>query len=139
MFITNLDEIVPILRERLRDYLILKLSIDEHAKKFPCFVHDDHNPSMHFNPKTNDQTVTCFSCGAKADIFAAAAHIEGLPENGPDWVTVTIPHLAELLEIPLKTGEPTVEDKEKLKLYRLAQDISDLLTTTTYNQDYLRS
>ena len=137
MYIKNLDEVVPVIRERLRDYLVLKLGIDKNAKKFPCFVHDDHDPSMHFNPKTHDQTVTCFSCGAKADIFSAAAHIEGLPESGPDWVTMTVPHLAELLEIPVQSGTVSATDKEKLKLYKLAQDITDLLSGTTINQDYI--
>ena len=136
-YITNVDEVVPALRERLRDYLVLKLGIEPNAKRFRCFVHEDNDPSMYFNPKTGDQTVTCFACGAKADIFAAAAHLEGLPDNGPDWVTTTIPHLAELLEIPVQTGEPTAADREKLKLFKLAQDIADLLATTTLNQDYL--
>lgn len=137
MYITNIDEAVPALRERLRDYLVLKLGIDPHAKSIKCFIHNDSNPSMHFNPKTNDQTVHCFSCGAQADIFAAASHLEGLPENGPDWITTTIPHLAELLKIPIQTGETSVADREKLKLYRLAEDIAMMLSTTVRNQEYL--
>lgn len=139
MFITNVDEVVPALRERLRDYLVLKLGIEPNVKRFRCFVHDDSDPSMYFNPKTSDQTVHCFACGAKADIFAAAAHIEGLPDNGPDWITTTIPHLADLLDISIQTGKPSAQDKEKLKLFKLAQDMSDLLATTTENQDYLES
>lgn len=129
MYVTNLDEVVPILRGRLRDYLGLKLGdIPEGKKKFRCFVHDDRGtPNMCFNPKSGDETVHCFSCGATLDIFAAANHLESLPSNGPEWVTETIPHLCELLEIKLAMGEPTLHDQEKAKLYRLAQDISDIL------------
>lgn len=136
-FITNLEEVIPVLRERLRDYLTLKLDLGPGDKKFKCFLHDDNNPSMYFNPKTGEQTVHCFSCGGSADIFSACAHIEGMPGIGPEWVTETIPHLAQLLKVPLQAGEPTNRDKEKLKLYKLGSDISDILGTTTLNRDYL--
>jgi len=123
MFITNLDEVVDILRIRLRDYLVIKLGIRANARKFKCFVHNDNDPSMHFNPKNNDQTVKCFSCNWSGDIFACAAQIENLPNSGPEWATTTIPALAETLGIPLKLGEPSQNDKEKARLYKLNQDI----------------
>ena len=65
------------------------------GNKFKCFAHDDTNPSMSFNPKTNYETVKCFSCGWHGDIFDAAAEIESLPKNGPEWVVETLPALAE--------------------------------------------
>ena len=60
MYITNLEEVVHVLRSRLRDYLVIKLGIRANARKFKCFVHNDNDPSMYFNPKTDDQTVKCF-------------------------------------------------------------------------------
>ena len=138
MYITNIEEVVPLLRSRLRDYLSLKLGIDPETKVFKCFVHEDHNPSMHFNPKTNDETAHCFSCDSTIDIFSACSHIEGMPSSGPEWITETIPHLANLLGIELRIGEPTFADKEKVKLYKLAQDISDVLANSDENVEYLK-
>ncbi len=131
MYITNIDEVVPILRSRLRDYLTLKLKIRSNARRIKCFVHNDNDPSMHFNPKSNDETVKCFSCGWSGDIFAAAAHLENLPSSGPEWVTETIPKLCEDLEIQVKLGQPTSMDKEKMKHYKLCQDIFDILSDST--------
>ncbi len=95
MYITNLDEVVPVLRGRLRDYLVLKLGIRANARKIKCFAHGDEDPSMHFNPKNDDETVKCFSCGWSGDIFAAAAHLENLPSSGSEWITQTIPALCD--------------------------------------------
>ena len=63
MYITNLDELVPMLRGKLREYLSQKLNLRSNARKIKCFVHDDSDPSMYFNPKTDDETIKCFSCG----------------------------------------------------------------------------
>lgn len=127
MYIQNLDEVLPILRGRLRDYLTLKLGLRSNAKKFSCFVHKDGEPSMWFNPKTHEETVHCFGCGADLDLFGCAEKIDGLPSSGPEWITETIPALCELLEIPLKIGEVSIADKERLRLLKIAQDISDCL------------
>ena len=123
MFITNIDEVVPLLRSRLRDYITLKLGTRANARKIKCFVHNDTNPSMHFNHKNNDETVKCFSCGWSGDIFAVAAHIDNLPSSGPEWITHTIPKLCKELEIPIKLGELSPVDKERMKQYKICQDI----------------
>lgn len=62
MYIQNLDEVLPLLRGKLREYLTLKLDLRSNAKKFQCFVHHDSEPSMYFNPKTHEETVHCFGC-----------------------------------------------------------------------------
>lgn len=133
MYITNVDEVVPILRQKLREYLVKKLNIRSNARKFKCFVHNDSNPSMHFNPKNNEETVKCFSCGWSGDIFAAAAHLENLPSSGAEWVTETIPKLAKELDLQVKLGAPTQRDKERLKAYKLCQDINDIMTSNKNN------
>lgn len=139
MYITNLDEVVPVLRSRLKDYLSLKLGIRANARKIKCFVHQDNDPSMHFNPKNNDETVKCFSCGWSGDIFAAAAHLENLPSSGSEWITQTIPQLCKTLNIEVKLGQVTSADKERLKHLKLCQDISDILATKgTTNTEYIK-
>jgi DNA primase catalytic core len=149
MYVTNLDEVLPLLRGKLREYLGTKLGIRANARKFKCFAHDDSDPSMCFNPKTHDETVKCFSCGWTGDIFAAAAVLDNLPEAGSEWITETIPSLCTLLEIPIRLGEPTPADKEKARIYKLAQDIADILSgenaeenpyikDRNWNQDYLQ-
>lgn len=139
MYITNLDEVVPVLRGRLRDYLVLKLGIRANARKIKCFVHNDQDPSMHFNPKSDDETVKCFSCGWHGDIFAAAAHLENLPSSGSEWITQTIPSLCKTLGIEIKLGETTAADRERLKHLKLCQDIADILASKgTPNVQYIK-
>jgi DNA primase catalytic core len=133
VYITNTDEVIPLLRVKLPEYLIKKGVMDLGDKKFCCIVHSDHDPSMHLNPKTNYETAHCFSCGATIDIFTAASHLENMPASGAEWMTVTIPHLAELLEIDLQTGEPSPRDAEKLKLYKIAQDIANIIEDPAYH------
>jgi len=138
MYITNLEEVVPQLRDNLRNYLNIKLNIRSNARKIKCFVHEDNDPSMHFNPKTNDQTVKCFACGWSGDIFAAAAAIEELPSSGPEWLSVTIPSLCDTLDIPIKIGEPSSADKEKAKLQKLLQDTADIILDKGNNPEYAK-
>jgi DNA primase len=128
MYITNIDEVVGILRSKLKDYLTKKLNLDASSNKLKCFAHDDKDPSMHFNPKTGNETVKCFSCGFTGDIFTCANHLENLPLNGPDWLHTTIPSLCEYLDIAYSPGELSIFDREKINLYKLAQDISDILS-----------
>ena len=138
MYVTNVDEVVPILRSRLRDYITLKLGTRSNARKIKCFVHNDSNPSMHFNPKNNDETLKCFSCGWSGDIFAAAAHIDNLPSTGPEWITHTIPTLCKELGIKIKLGEPTLADKEKIKQYKLCQDIHDIASNYSVGNEFIQ-
>ena len=138
MYITNLEEVVPQLRGSLREYLVSTLGIRANARKFKCFIHDDNDPSMYFNPKTGDQTVKCFACGWSGDIFAAAAAIENLPSSGPEWLSVTIPSLCNTLDIPIKIGEPSAADREKAKLQKLLQDAADILCDKGEEIDYLK-
>lgn len=140
MYITNIDEVVPVLRARLRDYLTLKLGTRSNARKIKCFVHNDSNPSMHFNPKNDNETIKCFSCGWSGDIFAAAAHLDNLPSSGSEWITQTIPQLCQALDIQIKLGEPSPLDKERMRQFKLCQDIHDIITNSEYlNKDYVES
>ena len=128
MYITDIDEVVALLRAKLPEYIELNVKDDFSLnKKFKCFVHDDNHPSMALNPKTANETVKCFSCGFHGDIFTVAEHFEGLPTSGPEWLTVTIPTLCDKLDIKYSPGTLSQADKERIALYKLAQDISDIL------------
>lgn len=139
MYITDINEIVTLLRSKLPEYLQLKLSDEfKYNKKFKCFAHEDNDPSMHLNPKTSNETVKCFSCGFYGDIFTCAEHFDNLPINGPEWLKVTIPTLCEELDIDFSIGELSQQDKERLSLYKIAQDISDILASQKSSTiDYL--
>jgi DNA primase catalytic core len=128
MYITDTDEIVSLLRSKLEEYLVLKLKIDlSSTKKFNCFAHEDSNPSMHLNPKTGFETVKCFSCGFHGDIFTCANEIEDLPLNGVEWLKYTLPTICQDLGISYSPGTLNAEDKERISLFKIAQDISDVL------------
>ena len=128
MYITDTDEVIALLRSKLPEYLLKKLPAGtDLSKKFHCFAHDDTNPSMGLNPRTNNETVKCFSCGFSGDIFTCAEYFDQLPLSGPEWLTITIPTLCDILDIPYSPGVLSEEDKERIKLFKLAQDISDVL------------
>jgi DNA primase len=130
MYITDVDEVIPLLRSKLRDYLVIKLGLRANARKIKCFAHSDSDPSMHFNPKTNDETVKCFACGWTGSIFDAAHYLDGLPLTGPEWIIETIPRLCEILDIQVKLGERnSAADTAKYRLKKLTQDITDILVS----------
>lgn len=138
MYIKNASEIIPILRGRLSDYLCQVGALEPGQTKMLCPIHQDSTPSMVLNPKANYEVAHCFSCGANVDIFRAANIYEQLPETGGGWMTETVPVLAKRFEIPIEAGEISSLDREKLKLYKLAQDIADIIESPVYRStDYL--
>ena len=139
MYITDTDEVVALLRTKLSDYLQLKLGKDySHNKRFRCFAHDDNDPSMHLNPKAHNEAVKCFSCGYYGDIFTVANTLDQLPLNGPEWLTYTLPKLCEDLSINYSPGELTADQKLRLATFKLAQNISDILSSQySKSIDYL--
>lgn len=141
MYISNVEELVEALRPRLKDYLLSKLGDVANSKVFKCYVHEDDTPSMAYNPKTGNTTVHCFSCGATHDIFSAASHFDNLPATGADWVTQTLPALAEAFSIQVKMGEPSPTEKERSKLYKLNADITALLehSQSTVAAEYMKT
>lgn len=127
MYITNVEDVIPILRTKLPEYLEKHGVVKGAEKKFCCLVHSETTPSMVLNPKTGYETAHCFGCNATMDIFAAANMIENLPSSGAEWITETLPSLCDQLGIEVKTGAPGPQDEEKMKLHKLAQDITTIL------------
>ena len=138
MYITNKEELVDALKPRLRDYLTMMVGEEAQKKQFCCYVHEENTPSMAYNPKTGNTTVHCFGCGVSHDIFDACEHLEGLPARGPEWITQTLPHLAEKLGVEVRLGEPSPADRAKGKLYKLCSDIAKILSGTTSHLEYLK-
>lgn len=138
MYITNAEELVEELKPRLREYLTLMLGEEAQKNKICCYVHNEKTPSMYYNPKTAFTTVHCFGCGASHDIFGAAAELENLPTRGPEWMTQTLPHLAEKLGVEVQLGEPSAGDRARGKLFKLAADIAGVLSTSTTHLEYLQ-
>lgn len=138
MYITNVEELVEELKPKLREYLTLMIGDEAQKKSFCCYVHDEKSPSMAYNPKTGYTNVHCFGCGVTHDIFDACAELEGLPAKGPDWVTQTLPHLAEKLGVEIRMGESTPADRARSKLFKLANDMSMILSTTNSHLEYLQ-
>lgn len=130
MYVTNVDELVEALKPKLQQYLETKIGDEVQKKKFKCYVHEDSTPSMAFNPKTGNTTVHCFGCGITHDIFSAYSYFESMPNSGPEWVTQTLPSLAEELGVEVQLGKASARDTEKLKLYKLASDITSALEST---------
>ena len=126
--ISNIEEAILALRPKLFDYLGIKLGINNPKKPFHCIFHDDNGrPNMILNPKDNYQTAHCFSCGTTADIFSFANRIENLPTNGGDWIKITLPALAEQLDIKLQLGEQSEAQKLRSLYMKLLQDTTNLL------------
>lgn len=138
MYITNVEELVEELKPRLREYLTMMVGDEAQKKSFCCYVHKEKSPSMAYNPKTGNCNVHCFGCGATHDIFDACAELEGLPAKGPDWVTQTLPHLAEKLGVEIRMGESTPADRARSKLFKLASDMATILSGTSAHLGYLK-
>lgn len=137
MYITNVGDLVEELRPRLREYLTLIVGPEASHNKFKCYVHKDIDPSMMYISKQDDAVVHCFGCGITHNIFAACNELEGYPSSGPEWITQTLPHLAQLLKINIRLGEPTEEDIKRIQLLKLCNDITTVLNSSTIHLDYI--
>lgn len=132
MFLNSIEDVISVLREKLPDYLIKKNLIDVPTKKFCCPFHNEKSPSMGLIPKTNNEIAHCFGCQINADIFKFAAHLDGLPESGPEWIKETLPALAKMFNVEISLAPPSSEDLLKNKLYALARAIADYIQVPNF-------
>jgi DNA primase len=128
-YISNVNELVAELRPRLTNYLEKHLGAEAGnvKAKFHCISHEDKTPSCSYNPKSGYQTFRCWSGCGDFDIFRAASVIENLPISGPEFITETLPALAEQMGLEVQMGAISPAEKEKAKLLKLANDISNIL------------
>ena len=131
-FINNVDDLMAALRPKLSVYLEKHLGNEAgNVKgKFHCFNHSDKNPSCSYNPKSGYQTVRCWSGCGDFDIFRAAQVIENLPSTGSEFILETLPALAAQLDLEIQLGAVSSADREKAKLFKLANDISNIIEAT---------
>ena len=89
MRINNLDELIQNLKLRLKEYLQMH-DIDT-SRHFFCInpEHEETVPSCSIVP-SNPLIGHCFSCLNSFDIFRAAHWLEDLPEEGDDFVKITV-------------------------------------------------
>lgn len=136
--LTSVDEAVGELRPRLREYLEKKGLVKPGQRNFKCIAHEDSNPSMGFVRSSDDTVVSCRSCNWSGDIFSVVSLIDSLPTHGVDWVSETIPKVAELFDYTLAIGDPSPEQMEKIKLQKLIQDIFNSFFIERYcNYSYI--
>lgn len=90
--------------------------------------HDDSTPSMAIVPGSEGRVIHCFGCGASYSIFHAAHHLESKPLRGAEFVTDTIPYLAEKFGIEF-TPENIELSPEQIELRRYRQLYEDAAAT----------
>ena len=141
MYINNVNELIETLKDKLPQYMEEYFGPDagNTRKPFPCPFHDDHSPSMSYNPKNGFKTVKCWAGCGTFDIFAIANKVEGLPMTGPEFITDTLVALSEKMKLQVQVGEVTEEDKQRAKLYRIMQDATGLLETSSEADEYLEA
>ena len=140
-YITNVEELVDELKGKLPEYLQMMLGGEAGnvGKKLHCFAHEDSNPSMSYNPHSGYTSVMCWSGCGSFDIFRACNVLEGMPDKGPEWITSTLPHLAEKLGLEVQLGEVSEHERNRANLFRLNNDITNILKETTLNDEYIES
>jgi len=135
--ISNLEEAIDTLKNKLTDYLQIKIDLDNPKKHFLCPFHNDKKkPNMILNPRTNYTTAHCFSCGITADIFNFANLFDNYPTNGSEWIKITIPEIGRELGLDIRIGELTEADKIRYQRMKLLTDVSNILETLETGNDY---
>jgi DNA primase len=133
--ITSLDVLISSLKFKLVDYLQEHQIEAEVGKKISCIsgTHKDSTPSLAIG---KDGTFAkCFSCGCAYDIFTVANLFEGMPLDGPEFITETVFGLAERYGIkhciPAKSNEARLAFKfAYLRAYKIvAEYIQDIANT----------
>lgn len=131
----KIETVIQELKTHLKDYLRLQLGSDVDKKYFNCFKHNEDTPSMSFDPHRDNTIVHCFGCGESLDIFNCASHFEQLPENGTEWIKITIPTLCEKFGIEFETIDLDPQTKEILKLKKFWNDLSNIIKSQPHSDD----
>jgi DNA primase catalytic core len=107
------DEVRKFLPEYLRSH-----SID--PKSFSCLntsahTNDDKNKSAGIVPASEGRNWYCFTECKSGDIFTACHYLEGLPIEGPGFLT-TLSYLANKYSVPIDHDQISEDDKETRKM-----------------------
>lgn len=111
-----LTKAIDLLKPRLRDYLELRGARFVKQNQFHCIF----NPEQHAHGDQNASGsikgtgFTCFSCGAKGDIFNAVNMLENKPIKGAEFVD-TVRYLCELLNVPFEENAKRATPRDELR------------------------
>lgn len=129
-----LESIVNEIKLRLPDYLTsVGVQVPPNGKgKFRCFnyrehAHADANPSASIHERSGYPRFHCFTCNLGGTTIDAAGLIENLPVRGPEFVTVTIPKLAEKLGIPFEMKNLPKKDRDRRSALNAIADASNFV------------
>jgi DNA primase catalytic core len=133
MYINNLEEVIHQLEDKLEEYL-QSFGINTSAN-FSCISpdHDDKNPSCGIQGN-NKKTFHCFSCNCSGNLFQAANYLENLPVSGKEFVSITIPTLAEKFGIEMSKREPTEAERYELETYQAYQIAAEYIVNSPVNK-----
>lgn len=122
----NYNEVIEKLYPYLEDYL-QEQGIDT-SKNFSCIdpKHNDSDPSMGLVPP-DKHVFKCFGCGATGGIFNAVGYLEGKATSGPDFLSDTIPYLAEKYGIALNFEPLTEEEQYEFDTYRAYRTAAEII------------
>lgn len=127
----SIAETIKQLKPKLVEYLQDQFGVVTNASgKFACIDpgHKDDTPSMHFMHGGQEHAY-CFGCHAKYDIFEAAHLAEGLPIQGQEFYTKTVPEIAERYGIYCPTVQVSSEAAHRSYLRKCARKVFELLIT----------
>lgn len=128
--------IVDKLKDKLEDYMYKEnIHPPKGARNFSCpnknaHKNGDENPSASlFMGNDGRMQWSCHTCKAGNDIFELAKFKEGLPMEGPEFITKTVKSLCDKMGVEFDIEENlTSEEKSRLELHGVNQIIANYLS-----------
>ena len=117
----------------LRQYL-LDQGVDlvrKGTNEWMCCIspdHDDTHPSCAFVPDSDDTYVHCFSCSYSADIFGAAAALEGKPSSGVGFIKENLEYILKKYSVDFEPVEFTDEQLSNFRYDSVYESVYKLMT-----------
>jgi len=135
-----MQEVIEILKTKLPEYLMFH-GRDYKKGNFQCLqpekhANNDRRASMGLVPQTGNTVAHCFTCSLNVNIFGAAHILEGLPINGQEFFTVTVPTLAKRFGIDIEENTLTEEEQFILTLYEAYKDMERYCIDNLTNNQY---
>ena len=126
---TAFDGLKSQVRPYLKDFLI-ENSIDiSDNGMLKCInpMHSDNSPSMKILSDLNNEQLYCYTCGCKADIFAANHILNDVPIEGLGFIKENVYELANRYHIPYEEVEFTSEQLEIMAQIRFNKLVCDTM------------
>jgi DNA primase catalytic core len=131
----KIAQVIEKLKGQLEEYMIKEnIRPPKGARMFSCpnkngHKNGDEHPSASLYREDGVLKWSCHTCKAGSDIFEMARYREGLPVEGPEFITKTIKTLCEKLGIEFDIDESLTDaEKSRLELHSVNKLVSDYLT-----------